>query len=90
MKKINRTDERKLFEAYMVLDKICNKSNPKKEIIQETLEQVFSEFENIISHFVFEIYSLKREAKFHELSRLQFKLNEIFEELKNKYLEAED
>ena len=83
--KITRDDERKLYEAYEVLDRIINKKSTFNIILNEKIDLIMDKIERDMRGFVFHI---SQASKYYELSNLTDKVIEILrkyrEELKNE------
>lgn len=86
MKRPTREDERKLFEAYEVLDKLCNNHNLINDLCREKINKFVDEVSSKLAHVAFEIAAMKR-ANYLDLTRIQISLDKFLEETKNKYFD---
>lgn len=82
-KEINREDERKLYEAYEVLDRLVNEHSTFTTIFNEEINKVFDEIQNTFAHIVPMIYAVKKEWQLYELEK---KLEDTIEKMRKESL----
>ena len=85
---MTKEEKEKIKEAYIALDKVCNNSKMREEIIKDTLKEVFSKVKGTLRHITHEIWALKRE-NFCSLAQLDYKLSKCLDDIEQEFLKGE-
>lgn len=84
-KEISREDERKLYEAYEVLDRICNGKSTVDIIVAERWAKIYTEVNHLFENAIANTYNCKEYYQYSEISYMARKsLSELFRKLKLK------
>lgn len=84
-KNITRDDERKLYEAYEVLDRLINEKSTFNLILNEKIDKIFEVIKRNVRGAILDIYTVKDYyTVFDMLEKASDALELLKEEVKNK------
>ena len=85
MIKPTREDERKIFEAYRTIDRLINGHDVVNDAIREETQKLGEEIKKLVMDVIRAAYAIK---SFAEFAKLEFEVQEILENIINKYIGA--
>ena len=81
-KEVSRDDERKLYEAYEVLDRLCNDHCTVDLLVKEKISKIYNEVERLFKVAIANAYACNQYYKASEISYQSRKsLYELFEKI---------
>ena len=84
MKKPTREDERKLYEAYAVLDNLLNDHNLINDLCKDKINKIFDELSSKLAHIVSIVYNARLD--YREQTTMDMKFEKWLEEEREKFL----
>ena len=81
-KEISREDERKLYEAYQVLDRLCNDHCTVDLIVKDKIAKIYNEVERFFKVAIANAYACNQYYKVSEISfHARESLRKLFEKI---------